>query len=183
MKKLLIHICCAPCFIAPYTHLKESSEYKLYGFWFNPNIHPYSEYLKRRDCLKDFADRENIHMIWKDEYNLEKFLQNVSYREANRCSYCYYERLKYTAIVARKGKFDGFTSTLLYSKMQNHSQMKEVAESLAKEYNVPFIYQDFREYWKEGINLSKEQNMYRQQYCGCIYSEKLRYFKESNVLR
>ena len=88
---------------------------------------------------------------------------------------CYYDRLKYTAIVAKKGNFDYFTTTLLYSKFQKHEMIKEIGESLAKEYGVNFYYEDFRQYWQEGIELSKARKMYRQQYCGCIYSEKERY--------
>ena len=174
-EKLLIHICCAPCFISPYEHLNSEGRFEIMGFWFNPNIHPYQEYSRRRDTLKEFAENNNISMIWKDEYLLEDFLRKVTYREGDRCRICYYERLRYTAIVAAKGKFDYFTTTLLYSKFQNHKLIVEVGEALAKEQGIKFYYQDFREYWKEGIELSKAQDMYRQQYCGCIYSEKDRY--------
>ena len=173
MKKLLVHICCGPCFIAPYYHLKE--KFELYGFRYNPNIHPYQEYQKRMETLKKFAEEENIKMIWKDEYKLETFLRQSSFREKLRCNFCYYDRLKYAAIIAKRGNFDYFTTTLLYSKFQNHDLLKQTAESVAKEYHIPFYYEDFREYWKEGIKLSKEREMYRQQYCGCIYSEYERY--------
>ncbi len=84
---------------------------------------------------------------------------------------CYHERLKATVMVARKGKFDAFSSTLLYSKFQKHELIHEIGESLGKQYGVRFLYQDFREGWKQGIEESKRLGMYRQQYCGCIYSE------------
>lgn len=174
MKKILFHICCAPCFIAPYNYLKQK-DFQIFGFWFNPNIHPYLEYNKRKLTLKTYTEKENIKMIWKDEYRLHDFLRKAAFREEMRCKACYYNRLKYTAIVARKGNFDYFTSTLLYSKFQNHKLIKNIAESLAKKYNTKFYYQDFRKYWKEGIELSKNEKMYRQQYCGCIYSEYERY--------
>jgi len=173
MKRLLIHICCAPCFVAPYYHLKD--KFELMGFWFNPNIHPYQEYQKRMDTLKQFVADENIKMIWKDEYKLDTFLRQASFREKLRCNFCYYDRLKYAAIIAKRGNFDYFTTTLLYSKFQNHELLKQIAESVSKEYKIPFYYEDFRKYWKEGIKLSKERGMYRQQYCGCIYSEYERY--------
>lgn len=176
-KKLLFHVCCAPCFIAPYEHLKEAGEFDIWGFWFNPNIHPYQEYAKRRDTLKAYADKENISMIYKDEYPLEEWLQKVVFREKDRCRICYYERLKYTAIIAAKGNFDYFTTTLLYSKFQDHELIRSTGEALAKEYKVKFYYEDLRKYWKEGISRSKEEEMYRQQYCGCIYSEKQRYMQ------
>ena len=175
--KLLVHICCAPCFAAPYYHLKEKG-FEIFGFWFNPNIHPYLEYQKRKETLLEFAAAENIRMIWKDEYKLDEFLRKASFRESLRCRFCYYDRLKYAAIVAKKGNFDYFTTTLLYSKFQNHAMVKEIGESLATEYGVKFYYEDFRKYWKEGITLSKEKKMYRQQYCGCIYSERDRYLHQ-----
>ncbi len=172
--RILTHVCCAPCFIAPYEHLK--SKHEVTAFWYNHNIHPYQEYKKRLDTLREFVDTNNIKYIEKDVYELDKFIHNAVYRESDRCRSCYYERLKYTAIIAKKGNFDAFTSTLLYSKFQNHEMMIEIGNSLAKEYGVKFYYEDFREYWKEGIELSKEVGMYRQQYCGCIYSERDRYY-------
>ncbi|MCD6182667.1 MAG: epoxyqueuosine reductase QueH [Candidatus Cloacimonetes bacterium] len=173
-KRILVHVCCAPCFVAPYQHLKEEG-FSVHGFWFNHNIHPYTEYRKRLETVQEFAAAENIPLIVKDEYLLEKFLRNATFRESDRCRMCYYDRLKYAAIVAAKGKFDYFTTTLLYSKFQNHELIRQVGEALGREYKIPFLYRDFREYWKEGIALSKERNMYRQQYCGCIYSERDRY--------
>ena len=127
--------------------------------------------------MQEFAKKEDIQLIVKDEYELEKFLRRTAFREQERCRSCYYDRLKYAAIIAKKGNFDAFTTTLLYSKFQKHDLIKEIGESLAKEYGVKFYYQDFREYWKEGIKISKEREMYRQQYCGCIYSERDRYLK------
>ena len=174
--KLLVHICCAPCFTAPYFHLKKDG-HNIQGFWYNHNIHPFTEYKKRLDTLQEFAKKEDIQFIVKDEYELEKFLRRTAFREQERCRSCYYDRLKYAAIIAKKGNFDAFTTTLLYSKFQKHDLIKEIGESLAKEYGVKFYYQDFREYWKEGIKISKEREMYRQQYCGCIYSERDRYLK------
>lgn len=174
MKKLLFHICCAPCFIAPYFHLKEE-DWNVHGFWYNHNIHPYQEYQKRLQALQKFAEEENIPLIIKDEYELEKFLRQAAFREGERCRGCYYERLKYAAIIAKKGNFDYFTTTLLYSKFQKHELIREIGEALGKEYGVSFYYRDFRKYWKEGIELSKQKEMYRQQYCGCIYSERDRY--------
>ena len=172
--KLLVHICCAPCFAAPYFHLKKE-DHDIHGFWYNHNIHPFREYKKRLETLQEFADKESIPLIVKDEYELEKFLRKTAFREQERCRSCYYDRLKYAVIIAKKGNFDAFTTTLLYSKFQKHELIKEIGESLAKEYGVRFYYNDFREYWKEGIKISKEKEMYRQQYCGCIYSERDRY--------
>ncbi|MBN1949515.1 MAG: epoxyqueuosine reductase QueH, partial [Candidatus Cloacimonetes bacterium] len=174
MSELLVHVCCAPCFTAPYFHLREQG-FKVTGFWYNHNIHPYQEYRKRLLALQDFAAEEKIPMIYKDEYDLEKFLRQAAFREEQRCRFCYYDRLEYTAVIAKHGKFDAFTSTLLASKHQQQEEIAAMGEILAAKYDVPFYFQDFREYWRESIDLSKARGLYRQQYCGCIYSERDRY--------
>jgi len=172
--KILIHTCCAPCLVAPYFNLVKSG-FEVYAFWYNHNIHPYQEYVKRLQALQDFAEEENIKTIYKDEYNFAEFLRKVVFREHDRCRICYYDRLKYAAVVAKQGNFDYFTSTLLYSKLQQHELVRDIGESLGKEYGLKFLYKDFRKLWKEGIELSHNYKMYRQQYCGCIYSEYERY--------
>jgi len=175
--KLLLHICCAPCTIYPLQVLREY-HHEVRGLFYNPNIHPYLEYCRRRDTLQAFAEQENLPVIWKDTYELEDFLRSVAFREGDRCRYCYYKRLSYAAHVAKKGNFEGFTSTLLYSKYQNHGLIRSIGESLAKEQGLAFVYHDFREGWETGVRISQAQGMYRQQYCGCIYSEKDRYYKQ-----
>ena len=147
------------------------------GFFYRHNIHPYTECLKRQEALESYAEQINLRVIYQDGYDLEGFIQNVAFRESNRCSYCYHERLRSTALVAKRGKFDYFTSTLLYSKFQKHDTIKSMGESIGKSAGVKFYYQDFRTGWKNGIEESKNIGLYRQQYCGCIYSEKERYFK------
>lgn len=145
------------------------------GFYYRHNIHPYTECLKRQKTLEEYADQVDLKLIIQDGYNLEEFIRNVAFREASRCRYCYHDRLLCTALVAKRGKFDYFSSTLLYSKYQQHDLIKDIGNSIGKSVGVSFYYHDFREGWKEGIKKSKELNMYRQQYCGCIYSEKDRY--------
>jgi predicted adenine nucleotide alpha hydrolase (AANH) superfamily ATPase len=173
-KKLLIHICCAPCFIGLQKPL-QANGWDIHGFWYNHNIHPFLEYNKRLIALQNLATEEDIPLIVKAEYDLEKFLRNSAFRESTRCFSCYYERLKYCVIVAKKGNFDAFSTTLLYSKYQNHQMIKEICQALSQEYKIDFYYEDFRQYWQEGIELSKARGLYRQQYCGCIYSEHQRY--------
>jgi predicted adenine nucleotide alpha hydrolase (AANH) superfamily ATPase len=148
------------------------------GFFYRHNIHPYTECLKRQETLQNYADQIDLRMIHQDGYDLEGFIQNVVYREADRCRYCYHDRLRSTALLAKRGKFDYFTTTLLYSKFQNHELVKTTGESIGKSTGVDFLYQDFRSGWKEGVETSKDLGMYRQQYCGCIYSEKERYYKD-----
>jgi len=178
MIRILMHVCCAPCFVAPYYHLK--NDYDITTFWYNLNIHPVAEYINRRDCLRDFVRREEILYIEEDEYGLIPFLDNTYKNIDSRCYYCYYDRLNFTAIKAKQEGYDYFSTSLLYSKFQNHDLIKEIASEIANIYQIEFFYKDFREFWKVGIDLSKEQNMYRQHYCGCIFSEMERY---TNVIK
>ena len=174
--KVLLHICCAPCVIYPLKTLRLEG-FEVMGFFYNRNIHPYQECQQRENALKTYAEHVDLEVIYQDGYDMETFLQNVVSREQNRCTYCYHDRLKTAAEIARHGKFDYFTSTLLQSKFQEHDTIRSIGESLAKSYGTPFLYRDFRKGWKDGVETSKRLNMYRQQYCGCIYSEKERFFK------
>ncbi len=174
--KILMHICCAPCAIYPLRVLREKGE-EVSGFFFNPNIHPYGEYRKRLDTLKEYSSKAGLKVIFDEAYPMEEFLRNVAFREQERCRYCYYTRLSRAAETAKHGHFDGFTTTLLYSKYQNHDLIRETGESLAKAAGVNFIYLDFRDGWEEGVEVSRAMGLYRQRYCGCIYSEKERNFK------
>jgi len=174
--KLLLHLCCAPCTIYPLEILrKEAGQVK--GVFFNPNIHPYLEYKKRLDTVREYAAREGLEVAVAEGYPIEEFLLKTAALGKDRCSYCYEVRLRHTAEQARKGLFDAFTTTLLYSRYQKHDLIRATAEDAAREFNIPFYYRDFRTGWEEGVRLSKEMGLYRQKYCGCIYSEKERFYK------
>lgn len=176
--KTLLHICCAPCSIWPLQYLREQGD-EVMGFFYRHNIHPFTECMRREETLRTYAAAVDLRVIYQEGYDLEGFLRRAVYRESNRCSVCYHHRLETTARLARKGKFDRFTTTLLYSKFQNHEEIRAIGESIGRSIGVPFAYHDFRAGWKTGIEASKSQHMYRQQYCGCIYSEKERYYRES----
>ena len=176
--KLLIHICCGPCSIYPVQVLRDD-QVDVMGFYYRNNIHPYTECLRREETLTDYAQSISLNLIVQPGYEMETFIRNVAFREAERCTYCYHDRLATTARYAKKGKFDGFTSTLLYSRFQKHDQILSIGEAVGKSVGVPFYYQDFRDGWKAGIEESRRLGMYRQQYCGCIYSEKERYYRQS----
>ena len=147
------------------------------GFFYRHNIHPYTECLKRQETLESFSQQIDLRVIYQKGYDLEAFIQNVVYREKDRCNYCYHDRLRSTALLAKRGKFDYFSSTLLYSRFQKHDVIKSMGEAIGKFTGVTFLYEDFRAGWKEGIETSKRKELYRQQYCGCIYSEKERYYR------
>ena len=175
--KVLLHVCCANCAIYPIKNMRQEG-LEVMGFFYRHNIHPYTECLKRQHALESYAEQIKLKVIYQEGYDLEGFIQNVAFRESERCNYCYHDRLRSTALLARRGKFDYFSSTLLYSKHQNHELIRAMGESIGKSVGVPFLYRDYREGWKEGIESSKQIGLYRQQYCGCVYSEKERYFKE-----
>ena len=107
---------------------------------------------------------------------MEAFFRLIAGREDKRCRICYTLRLQEVVRTAKEGGFAAFTTTLLYSKFQKHDLIREVGERLGRESNIPCIYVDFRKGWKEGVRLSKESGMYRQPYCGCVYSEKERFY-------
>ncbi len=174
--RLLMHMCCAPCASYPIQKLREEG-HEVYGLFYNPNIHPYTEYEKRLEAVKQLEKLYDMPMIYIDEYDLEEFLRRTVYRENIRCQYCYAMRLERAASVAKKGKFDAFTTSLLVSPMQKHDIIKELGKQAGKKFDTKFYYEDFRPYWKNSVERSKELGLYRQQYCGCIYSEKERYLR------
>jgi epoxyqueuosine reductase len=144
-------------------------------YFYNPNIQPYLEHQKRLEAMQVFAEKSGVPLISSDEYDPEEWFRMTAFREKQRCRLCYAKRLESAARVARKGKFDAFTTTLFYSKQQKHEMIKELAEAIAEGNGVELLYRDFREGWKQGTEKSKEMGLYRQQYCGCIYSERDRY--------
>ncbi len=174
--KILLHTCCGPCTIYPVRMLREKNM-DIRGFFYPHNIHPYTEAIKRRETLDAYANQIDLPMIFQEGYDLEAFLRKIVFRESERCRICYHERLTSTALIAKRGKFDCFSTTLLYSKFQKHDLIRSIGEAAGKSSGVPFYYEDFRKGWREGIEESKKMGMYRQQYCGCIYSEKERYIK------
>ena len=176
--RILLHTCCGPCALYPLRTLRTAG-HDVTGFFYNHNIHPYQEYARRRDALLQMAEREAMPLIMRDNYDLEEFLANVAQQPELRCGYCYESRLRATAEVAAAEGFDAFSASLLYSRYQKHEQIRELGEQIGREYGVAFHYQDFRPGWQEGIRISKELGLYRQQYCGCIYSEKERYLPKA----
>ena len=176
--KVLMHICCGPCAIYPTRVLREQGCH-VRGYYFNPNIHPYQEFARRRDTLAAWAQQQDLPVIYSQDYDLEGFLRETVFRESERCRFCYLLRLESAAKVAKRGRFDALTTTLLYSKFQKHDLIVEIGREAARRNGLEFLYHDFREGWREGIRESKASGMYRQQYCGCIYSEKERYYRRA----
>ena len=147
------------------------------GFFYNPNIHPYLEFRKRLEAVEQLASRTNMPVDYHREYGLREYLRQVVHHEDSRCSLCYDMRLREVVAKAKKMGADAFTTTLLYSRYQNHDLIRRKAEELAEQHKIPFLYYDFRRGWQQGIDMSREMGLYRQSYCGCIYSEQERYDK------
>ncbi|HLD29230.1 MAG TPA: epoxyqueuosine reductase QueH [bacterium] len=165
---LLMHVCCGNCLIYPYRILKEEG-ISMEGYWFNPNIHPYSEHQKRLFSMAYWSGKKGF--IFREEpYDWDLWREAIQQYE-DRCFGCYMLRLRKTAEKARELKYDAFTTTLLYSIYQKHEIIRKIGETLAKETGVKFLYKDFRTGWKEGNDESRRMHLYRQRYCGCLASE------------
>ena len=177
MSKLLLHTCCAPCSIKCIETLKKDGiDPDL--FWYNPNIHPFTEYRSRKNALIEYSKLIDANLILKDDYGLRPFVCAVSKDIAGRCSYCYEIRLDAVSRYAAQNGYDGFSTTLLISPYQNHDLIKQIAKAAAKKHGVNFIYKDFRPYFREGQQAARDIGLYMQKYCGCIFSEEERYMKK-----
>lgn len=175
--RILLHICCGPCALYPLQQLSRQG-HEVSGLFYNPNIHPYQEFRRRIDAVRQVSAEMGCAVEIDQEYGLTAFLRQVVFLEQERCPRCYEMRLRRTAEAAALQKFEAFSTTLLYSKYQNHRQIIGRCEQLAGEFNIAFYYEDFRAGWQQGIDESLRLGLYRQPYCGCIYSEQERYDKQ-----
>ncbi|MBI4682937.1 MAG: epoxyqueuosine reductase QueH [Nitrospirae bacterium] len=202
---ILLHICCSNCSLYPVKILR-SEKHDFTGFWFNPNIHPYEEHNSRLDSLKRLASEWKFDVSYMEEYKPGEYLEMFNLPDAillnaglsssngsnglsdlsglnvppppERCKACYQLRLEKTAEHAREKGFDAFSTTLLISPYQNFEQIVSTGKELAEKYNVLFHINDYRPHFWDAMALSKELGLYRQKYCGCIFSREER-VKES----
>ena len=167
--KILLHICCAPCLIYPLKQLKTKG-FEVEGLFYNPNIHPFSEYRSRKQAIADLG--EDVKVSFPD-YNPAEFFQAVNGKEygRERCSICWKLRLKKTAEEARRNDFTHFTTTLLVSPYQDQELLKKLGDEAGSEAGVEFYYEDFRPGFRKAHDEAKLKGIYCQKYCGCIYSE------------
>lgn len=170
----LMHICCAPCANRPIESLRQDG-IGVTGFWFNPNIHPYTEYQARKRTLEEYAKEISMKLIIGGTYDLRTFVTNVADNIDGRCAYCYRVRMEETARYAAEHGFDRFTTSLLISPYQKHEAIVSVARAMGERYGVEFLYRDFRPLFQAGQEFAREHGMYMQKYCGCIFSEEERY--------
>ncbi|MEM4292991.1 MAG: epoxyqueuosine reductase QueH [Thermoplasmata archaeon] len=170
---LLLHICCAPCFTYVRKVLKEKG-IEFTGYFYNPNIHPLKEFLLRAETLKNFVFQTGDKVIFSSAYPYRDYIASFLALEKEgkvRCSACYEKRLREVARFARMHGYSAFSTTLLLSPYQNHELLVDVGNRIADELGVEFYYQDFRDGFKGSVELAKQYNLYRQNYCGCIFSE------------
>ncbi len=179
-KRLLLHICCGPCSTYPIERLREE-DFQITGFWYNPNIHPWQEHERRRESLAHYAAAVNLPMIWPERYEMPLYLRAVSGHErfGERCAICYRLRLERTAQVAEEGGYQAMTTTLLISIHQDQETIRRIGEEVAAGHGLEFYFENFRRGWSERGRLTREHDLYRQQYCGCLYSEWERYNKQN----
>ena len=179
---LLLHSCCAPC--SSYVLEYLSDFFKITVFYYNPNISPKEEFIKRIDeqkrLIRELPSKNEINFI-EGFYDSEKFVslsKNPERMEdgGERCFKCYNLRLEETARLAKKNSFDYFTTTLSVSPYKNSDKLNLIGKSLSDKYGINYLYSDFKKKngYKRSIELSKKYNLYRQDYCGCIYSKKAR---------
>ena len=177
---LLLHACCAPCSTACLERL--ANFFKVTVFYYNPNITDESEYKKRIEEIKKLLSLINPKYkveLLEGNYDPNKFFEMAKGLEkeperGKRCYKCYEMRLEETAKIASKLGFNNFCTTLTLSPHKNANWINEIGEKLNKEYDSNYLYSDFKkkEGYKRSIELSKEYNLYRQDYCGCIYSKR-----------
>lgn len=178
--KLLVHACCGPCATYPTQVLTERGiDFTLY--YFNPNIHPYKEFKRRLNTLREFCELKKYKLIVDKSYPLEETVQGMLNEKTVRCAYCYRVRLMAAALYAKENGFDAFTTTLLVSPFQKHELIKAIGTEVETLVGIPFHYEDYRQGYEEGVQISLDLEMYRQGYCGCVFSERDRYEKRKKV--
>ena len=187
---LLLHSCCAPC--SSYVLEYLSNYFNITVFYYNPNISPDIEYKKRvkeqKDFINTFKSKYPINII-EGDYEKEKFEEiskNLEHENegGKRCFKCYELRLRKTAIIAKENNFDYFGTTLSVSPYKNSNKLNEIGYNLQKEYDINYLFSDFKKKngYKRSIELSKEYNLYRQDYCGCEFSKnKGKYYENKTV--
>jgi len=178
-RRVLLHVCCGPCSIYPHRAL-ESEGLAVTGFFHNPNIQPSREFRRRLETLEEYARRAGLDLIVRGDYHPEEHLEvtlGLHDQRRSRCRACYELRLDEAAREAAERGYPAFTSTLLVSPYQLHKEVRKAGEAAAARTGgrVEFLYRDFREGWKEGVKASLEMGLYRQPYCGCLWSEVERY--------
>jgi len=178
--KLLLHACCGPCSSYVIEYLSKYFDITIY--YYNPNTYPESEYIRRLDELNKFITNFNSNVnIIEEEYIPKEFYTSIKGLEhlgekSKRCYKCYELRMNKTAIYAKENNYDYFTTTLSISPYKKANWINEIGKKLENEIGIKYLYSDFKKKngYKRSLELSKEYKLYRQEYCGCVYSKEER---------
>ncbi len=179
---ILLHSCCAPCS----SHVIDTltNYFNITILYYNPNIEPLEEYEKRKQeeirFINEYPAKNQLNIMDCDHEN-NKYHETIKGLEQEReggarCIKCYFLRLEKTAMLAKRSNFDYFATTLTVSPLKNSAKLNEIGEYLSEKYDIKYLYSDFKkkEGYKHSIEMAKEYDLYRQDYCGCIYSKKER---------
>ena len=175
---ILLHSCCGPCAEWPAQVLSQEG-YQLTLYYGNPNIHPTMEWERRKDALKKFADLKNLPLHIEPRFE-QAYWESEAWKDtySSRCEMCYAMRMDMAATTAAQMGFSAFTTTLLVSIYQDHEAIIKAAQRAAEKHNVQFLYRDFREGFRKGQDMAREDGLYRQKFCGCIFSLEESKFKD-----
>ncbi len=178
--KVLFHVCCGPCAIEPIRTLIEEGN-EVTGFFYNPNIQPYSEMVRRLDAVRGLFLNRKWTLI-EHNYDMNRYftVMDGSYDAGNRCRKCWHMRLLETAAFAARNGFDAFTTTLLISPYQDYEAIGKIGNDIVSDTGVEFLFRDFRELFRGSQKIAREEGLYMQKYCGCLFSERERFDKSFN---
>ncbi|MBU1088087.1 MAG: epoxyqueuosine reductase QueH [Candidatus Omnitrophica bacterium] len=170
-KTILLHVCCAPCMIFPLEQLRVRN-FEVGGFFYNPNIQPKEELLKRKTNVLAYSNRTDCAMFFDKNEDSEQFFAAFEGKldGPERCHTCWYLRLKKTAEHAKKINVDYFSTTLLVSPYQDGEKIRDIGQKVAGETGVDFHYENFSSGYQRAVQISRLEDMYRQKYCGCNLS-------------
>ncbi|MEW6027714.1 MAG: epoxyqueuosine reductase QueH [Planctomycetota bacterium] len=178
MENLFLHICCGVCAVGLIDKFRQDG-YNITGYFYNPNIHPFMEFKKRFRAVEVLSEQEKMSVHYETAYGLDEFLKGVEPHaktyDKNRCLKCYEMRLLKTAQKAKELKMDWFTSTLIVSPQQNQVAVRNIGEKIAKAVGIDFKYEALTDRYHDCKEMAKKRQLYRQQYCGCVFSEYERY--------
>ncbi len=167
---ILLHTCCAVCLEAVFPAI-EALGFSARPFFYNPNIHPFREFEKRLRAVEVACDVHKVSLIADREYGLATYLERIAPAGDIRCLECYALRMDRAAREAVSAGIEAFTTTLLVSGHQKHDDVARAGREAAEKHGIEFFYRDWRELMSSGIEAARKRSLYRQQYCGCIWSE------------
>lgn len=169
--RILVHTCCGPCAMYPLSRLLQEYDRKdITCFFYNPNIHPMEEFLKRRENAQKAAQHYGVEIVITEDFLMDKWIKYGPEENKLRCRMCYDLRLEHTVKYAKYNGFKSFTTTLLVSLWQDHDYIVKRCRELSLKYGVDFYYEDYRLGYRRGQEMAKETGLYRQKFCGCLWS-------------